>query len=303
MERRHLAATCRAAGDTGREFNGEAIVYNTETLIGSVRWGFYETIAPGAARDSIANDDIVFLDSHDPSRPLARTSVGTLRLTDGASSLSVNCPAIPATSYGNDLVENLRNGNVAGMSFGFDVLDDSWGTRSVELPDGTPMIVETRTITQLKLYEVSATAFPAYEATSAAVRAAFATRRQAPISIATYAQAVALRDRILTEWREGKTLSAATMDQLQNVLDLIAAADEAVDDAQPLLAGLMGVPNPDEDEETEDPDEGDGDDTDGNIDPNASQEGSRSTSDFYDRRLSALAALTGLPKVGRLGQP
>ena len=35
---------------------------------------------------------------------------------------------------------------------------------------------------------------------------------------------------------------------LAQVLDLVAAADDAVDAAQPLLADLMGVPNPDDDE-------------------------------------------------------
>jgi len=68
------------------------------------------------------------------------------------------------------------------------------------------------------------------------------------------------------EVREGKSLSAATMDVLTRVLDLVAAADEAVDEAQPLLADLMGVPNPDEDAaqdpDGDEPDEGDDDDVD-----------------------------------------
>jgi hypothetical protein len=48
--------------------------------------------------------------------------------------------------------------------------------------------------------------------------------------------------------RAGKTLSADTMNVLQQVLDLVAEADDAVDAAQPLLADLMGVPNPDADD-------------------------------------------------------
>ncbi len=289
METRNLRASLRSSGAAGREFNGEAIVYDTETLIGSMRWGFLETIAPGAARDSIAEDDVVFLDAHDPAKPLARTSKGTLRLTDTNSGVSVQCPTIPSTSYGDDLVENVRLGNVQGMSFGFDVLDDEWGMRTIDTESG-PVQVETRTIKKIKLYEVSATAFPAYDTTSAAVRAAHRTRKRP--SAVTLASARMIRESIESEIREGKTLSADTMDQLTEILDLIAQADEAVDAAQPALATLMGVANPDAD--NEEPDEGDGDDTDGNTDPNASQEGSRA-SDEFDRRFSALAAFTGLP--------
>lgn len=281
MERRQIAAECRASGDGGRTFAGEAIVYGAEVLIGSQRFGFYETIAHGAARDSIASDDIIFLDAHDPARPLARTSAGTLRLTDTPSAVAVSCDEIPATSYGDDLVTNLRVGNVRGMSFGFDVIDDTWATREVALPNGGSTTVETRMVNTIKLYEVSTTAFPAYPTTSAAVRDAF--RHKPSRHGITYDEACVLRDAIATELRDGKTISAANMDTLQNVLDLIAAADTAVDQAQPLLAALMGVPNPDADDDEDE--SGDAGDEDG---------AARGIASIHDRRLSALAAFTGL---------
>jgi hypothetical protein len=65
--------------------------------------------------------------------------------------------------------------------------------------------------------------------------------------------------RAMIEWRDytlipkedrgGKVLSSDSLVVLTRVLGLIADADEAVDEAQPLLADLMGVPNPDEDED------------------------------------------------------
>ena len=292
METRHMRAECRATGDTGRTFEGEAIVYGIETLIGSLRWGFFETIAPGAARDTIANDDVVMLDAHDTSKPIARTSAGTLKLSDTDTALGVGVPEIPATSYGNDLVMNLANRNVAGMSFGFDVLDDEWGQRTVPTSAG-PVTIETRTINQIRLFEVSTTAFPAYPTTSAAVRAVLRARDGATgsvRSVADYARCVELRDTMLTEWREGKTLSSDTMNALQAVLDLIAEADAAVDAAQPLLAGLMGVPNPDADDESDDANASDETD-----DSTESDDTARHLS-IFDRRLSAVAALTGLTK-------
>jgi hypothetical protein len=48
------------------------------------------------------------------------------------------------------------------------------------------------------------------------------------------------------EKRAGATLSTATMSTLQEVLDLIAEADDCVDTAQAVLSELMGVPNPDD---------------------------------------------------------
>lgn len=95
------------------------------------------------------------------------------------------------------------------------------------------------------------------------------------------------------EIRAGKTLSAATMDILSEVLDLIAAADEAVDQAQPLLAGLMGVPDPDEDKDEDDaqdpdgdePDDGDDDDVD---DVQGTQQNNGLSLDLATRQLVAL---------------
>jgi Glu-tRNA(Gln) amidotransferase subunit E-like FAD-binding protein len=55
-----------------------------------------------------------------------------------------------------------------------------------------------------------------------------------------------LVERARTEKRAGAKLSAATMETLQEVLDLIAEADVAVDAAQEVLSELMGVPNPDD---------------------------------------------------------
>jgi hypothetical protein len=73
-----------------------------------------------------------------------------------------------------------------------------------------------------------------------------------------------------TEWRDhtllpreqraGKTLSAPTMEVLSQVLNLIAAGDDALDEAQPLLADLMGVPNPDAADDATEGDEGTADD-------------------------------------------
>lgn len=60
-----------------------------------------------------------------------------------------------------------------------------------------------------------------------------------------------LGERIRTEKRAGG-VTASTQDVLQQVLNYLVAADIAVDMAQPLLATLMGVPNPDVDVDSDD---------------------------------------------------
>jgi hypothetical protein len=79
-----------------------------------------------------------------------------------------------------------------------------------------------------------------------------ALRKKAAAALARSRVPALLVERARAEKRAGATLSAATMTVLQEVLDLIAAADVAVDAAQPLLAELMGVPNPDDDGEAAD---------------------------------------------------
>jgi hypothetical protein len=70
------------------------------------------------------------------------------------------------------------------------------------------------------------------------------------------------------------------------VLSLVAAADDAVDEAQPLLAELMGVPNPDAADTAEE---------DGGDDGEAADDESRATviPDHTTRARERLSVLAG----------
>jgi hypothetical protein len=70
-----------------------------------------------------------------------------------------------------DLVRNVEKRRITGMSFGFQVVKDDWNTEEVETNDGNSAEVEIRTIQEVRLFEVSAVTFPAYEETDAALRA------------------------------------------------------------------------------------------------------------------------------------
>ncbi|MFC7929166.1 HK97 family phage prohead protease [Streptomyces cinereoruber] len=175
-ERRDLAlATAglqiRATEEGGPGFAGHAAVFNSRTAIGNpLSWGFYEEIAPGAFSKTLAEGDARMLVDHDTRMVVARVSAGSLRLSQDEVGLAVDADLYTELSYVNDLVVNLRNKNVTGMSFGFRVVKDEWEPLPVETVDGNTVETELRIIREVQLYEVSAVTFPAYEDTDAGLR-------------------------------------------------------------------------------------------------------------------------------------
>ncbi|WP_405924860.1 HK97 family phage prohead protease [Streptomyces sp. NBC_00035] len=155
-------------GDTGDErFRGYAAKFNSRTAIGNpLRWGFYEEIAPGAFAKTLQEGDARFLVDHDSYHVVSRVTAGTLSLSEDAVGLPVDSALDMSLSYVSDLKANVRNGNITGMSFGFYVLKDQWSVESIDTSEG-PVEVEVRRILEVRLIEVSAVAFPAYEDTEA----------------------------------------------------------------------------------------------------------------------------------------
>lgn len=170
------AAGCevRENSDGAPQFVGHAAVFDTRTAIGNpLTWGFYEEVARGAFTKTLGEGDARFLVDHDTSKPISRVSAGTLRLAEDRVGLAVDSDLNTAKSYVADLVENLRDSTVTGMSFGFRVIQDDWRTETVSTSDGQTAEVEVRTLVEVQLLEVSAVTFPAYEDTDAGLRSAF----------------------------------------------------------------------------------------------------------------------------------
>ena len=123
--------------------------------------GFREKIERGAFTDSLANNDEVHaLFNHSNDRLLGRRGAGTLRLQEDDHGLKIEIDP-PNTSDGRDVVELLRRGDLASMSFGFYNVTDYWETVEEE---------DIRTIKKARLFDVSIVTTPAYLATEAAVR-------------------------------------------------------------------------------------------------------------------------------------
>jgi HK97 family phage prohead protease len=145
----------RAEGD-GMSFTGYASVFNSPSQdLG----GFIEYVAPGAFKRSLqSRNEVKLLWNHDSGEPLASLRGGTMQLVEDDRGLKVTAQ-LPNTTRGRDIAELLRTNVIDSMSFGFNVIKDTWSR------DG-----QTRTLDSVRLFEVSIVSFPAYESTTAQVR-------------------------------------------------------------------------------------------------------------------------------------
>lgn len=115
---------------------------------------FVERILPGAFRKAIqTGNEIHFLAEHDNAKILSSTRNGSLSLREDENGLFMEA-TISDTSWGRDYHTLITDGIIKNMSFGMQVLKDSWK----KLADGT----YERSISDIYLAEVSAVRNPAY---------------------------------------------------------------------------------------------------------------------------------------------
>jgi HK97 family phage prohead protease len=156
---RRAFVECRAeASDSGRKIRGYAIVFNSSSVdLG----GFREFIAPEAV-DRTLNEglDVRALVDHDSAKVIGRTRAGTLSLRKDGKGLRMEVEPDQEISYARDILRAVERGDVTGMSFGFRVLGDQWDY------DGKEPV---RTVTDMRVSEVSIVTFPAYQATDVQV--------------------------------------------------------------------------------------------------------------------------------------
>jgi HK97 family phage prohead protease len=213
----------RAGGD-GRTVHGIAVPFDMPTEIREFWETYTEIFDRGAFAKTIAErgDKVKFLYQHDSAQPIGRATL----LREDKTGLYAEF-RVSQTALGDDVLAMVGDGTLDGLSIGFvPVLD--------RVSDGGAMVHRT----EVKLREVSSVTFPAYEdALISGVRAASREDLKRATELAA-------------EWRAGSTLSAPNVATLKHVLSLVASADRAVDEVMPLLADLLGVPNPDKDADT-----------------------------------------------------
>ena len=145
--------------DAPAKIIGHAAVFNMPAMIGD---DFREQIAPGAFTEAITRDDVRALFNHDPNFVLGRNKAGTLRMNEDVKGLAIEIDP-PDTQWARDLMVSINRGDISQMSFGFCAESQTWE----EGADGTI----TRTLNQVKLFDVSPVTYPAYAETDVAVRA------------------------------------------------------------------------------------------------------------------------------------
>lgn len=151
----------RAAEADSRKVEGYAMLFDTP----SDGLTFEEVISREALAGVISRSDVLALMNHSVDRGvLARSEngEGSLELEVDEKGLIYRFEA-PHTSLGDELLENLRRGEIKQSSFAFDVESDKWERKA----DGT----WKRTINKFgHLYDVSPVYHAAYSKTSVYMR-------------------------------------------------------------------------------------------------------------------------------------
>ena len=157
-EQRSLAFTnleCRAIGE-GNTLVGYAAMFD---LPSHDLGGFTEYVARGAFAKTLKDGaDVRLLIDHEGA-PLARTRSNTMRLMEDERGLRVEAELDPANPRAAEIISALKRGDMNQMSFAFRVIKDEWSRDR-----------STRTLKEVRLFDVSVVTFPAYEDTVAEIR-------------------------------------------------------------------------------------------------------------------------------------
>lgn len=164
MEQRTVNLELRDSNFEERIITGYAAIFNDEYTLLRDRWGekFYEKVSKGAFLRTLADNtrDKFMLVNHDWNKVIGRTG-SNLKLEEDEKGLRFEL-TVPNTTEGNNLLENVRLGLIKGCSFGFSIIkektrwDDDWNFY--------------RDITEVDLFEVTATPIPAYADTEISAR-------------------------------------------------------------------------------------------------------------------------------------
>lgn len=148
------------------KISGYAVVYyregdpDTEFRMGS---RYVERMMPGCLDRMFSEEelDVRGLFNHDPNHVLGRNVAGTLRLI--RDDIGLRYEIDPPESRA-DIVESIERGDITGSSFAFQIQSET----RVDDPDNNQIIYEVNDITRLQ--DVGPVTYPAYAATSTALR-------------------------------------------------------------------------------------------------------------------------------------
>lgn len=145
--------------------SGYAAIFDSPTTISQGYSSYNEVVSRGAFKKTIQEADVRALYNHNPDNVLGRTKSGTLTLSEDNVGLRYEVQ-VPDTTWGRDLVQLIKRGDVSQSSFAFSPIRQDW-SRAANKTE-----LDTRTLQEVRLYDVSIVTYPAYEDTVAQVRSA-----------------------------------------------------------------------------------------------------------------------------------
>lgn len=161
-----------------RGVSGWAAKYNVWSKpipLPSGRGAFHELIEPGTFTRALASKpDVLGLLEHDVSKCFARTSSGTMTLSDDGRGLRFDVPELPKKGIGPQIKEALKRGDLRGCSFRFGINQpggDKWGVERV----GGAEVAVCR-LRDIRISDVSLVSWPAYPETEVHIRAEWTLR-------------------------------------------------------------------------------------------------------------------------------
>lgn len=154
-----FSVTRQDEGDDGLTLEGYASVFNEPTKIRDFLGEYEETVAPGAFAKTLQERTPILQFDHGSHSMIGSIPIGSIRkLAEDDTGLFVR-----ARLSDNWLVQPVRDaireGAITGMSFQFSVTRDEWDDEQT-----------SRTIREVKLYELGPVVWPAYEQTTVGVR-------------------------------------------------------------------------------------------------------------------------------------
>lgn len=135
---------------------GYAAVFDSETLIGSEDWGFYESIDKRAFEGANMKDVPLKYNHGDAYPILARTRNKSLSLKVDEKGLFIHAELID-TQANRDMYKSIKSGLIDKMSFAFTVKEED--VRKGKTPHRKILKID-------RLFDVSVVDTPAYEDTS-----------------------------------------------------------------------------------------------------------------------------------------
>ena len=151
-----------------RTITGSAIVFNRDSkLLYENNQLFYERISSSAMEGVVERSDIFVWLNHDKARGLlarSKNGEGSLSVSIDNNSVRYSFEA-PNFALGDELIENIKRGDLKGTSFGFRVAEG--GERWVVRADGSKLRIINKFS---EIRDISPCYDPAYEDTTVALR-------------------------------------------------------------------------------------------------------------------------------------